>query len=108
MATCPSILAWKIPWIEESGRLQSMGLQRVEHDCVIEHKYINNVRGYACVRLVQKFSVLVTQFFHESKTTLKIFQKYYIINRNSTLSCYPENLFLDIFPFMICNVTTIS
>ena len=25
-------LAWKIPWTEESGRLQSMGLQRAEHD----------------------------------------------------------------------------
>ena len=27
-----SILAWKIPWIEEPGGLQSMGLQRVGHD----------------------------------------------------------------------------
>ena len=27
-----SILAWKIPWTEESGRLQSMGSQRVGHD----------------------------------------------------------------------------
>ena len=27
-----SILAWKIPWTEELGKLQSMGLQRVEHD----------------------------------------------------------------------------
>ena len=25
-------LAWKIPWTEETGRLQSMGLQRVGHD----------------------------------------------------------------------------
>ena len=32
MATHPSILAWEIPWTEESGRLQSMGSQRVEHD----------------------------------------------------------------------------
>ena len=27
-----SILAWKIPWTEEPGRLQSMGSQRVGHD----------------------------------------------------------------------------
>ena len=27
-----SILAWKIPWTEEPGRLQSMRLQRVRHD----------------------------------------------------------------------------
>ena len=32
MATHFSTLAWKIPWTEESGKLQSMGLQRVGHD----------------------------------------------------------------------------
>ena len=32
MATHSSILAWKIPWTEEPGRLQSMGSQRVRHD----------------------------------------------------------------------------
>ena len=31
MATHSSILAWTIPWIEEPGRLQSMGLQRARH-----------------------------------------------------------------------------
>ena len=32
MATHSSFLAWKIPWMEEPGRLQSMGSQRVGHD----------------------------------------------------------------------------
>ena len=32
MATHSNILAWKIPWTEEHGRLQSMGLQRVRHN----------------------------------------------------------------------------
>ena len=32
MATHSSTLAWKIPWTEEPGRLQSMGLQRVGHN----------------------------------------------------------------------------
>ena len=32
MATHSSTLAWRIPWMEEPGRLQSMGLQTVEHD----------------------------------------------------------------------------
>ena len=32
VATHSSILAWKIPWTEEPGRLQSMGSQRVGHD----------------------------------------------------------------------------
>ena len=32
MATHSSTLAWKIPWLEEPGRLESMGSQRVGHD----------------------------------------------------------------------------
>ena len=32
MATHSSILAWRIPWIEKPGGLQSMGSQRVGHD----------------------------------------------------------------------------
>ena len=32
MAAHSSILAWKIPWTEEPGRLQSMGLQSVSHN----------------------------------------------------------------------------
>ena len=32
IATHSGTLAWKIPWTEEPGRLQSMGLQRVGHD----------------------------------------------------------------------------
>ena len=32
MAIHSSTLAWKIPWVKEPGRLQSMGLQRVGYD----------------------------------------------------------------------------
>ena len=32
MATHSSILAWRIPWTEEPGRLQSMGLHKVRYD----------------------------------------------------------------------------
>ena len=32
MATYSSILAWRIPWTEEPGGLQSIGTQRVRHD----------------------------------------------------------------------------
>ena len=32
MATYPSILAWRVSWIEEPGGLQSMGLQRAGHN----------------------------------------------------------------------------
>ena len=37
MATHSSILAWRIPWTEEPGGLQSMGLQRVRHNSATKH-----------------------------------------------------------------------
>ena len=37
MATHFSILAWRIPWTEEPGRLQSMGFQSVGHNWVTKH-----------------------------------------------------------------------
>ena len=37
MAIHSSILAWRIPWTEEPGRLQSMGSQRVGHDWATKH-----------------------------------------------------------------------
>ena len=36
MATLSSILAWRIPWTEEPGELESMGSQRVGHDIATE------------------------------------------------------------------------
>ena len=37
MATYSSILAWRIPWIEEPGGLQSVGSQRVRYGSVSVH-----------------------------------------------------------------------
>ena len=41
MATHSSILAWGIPWTEEPGGLQSVGLQRVGHDLAIKPSFFN-------------------------------------------------------------------
>ena len=41
-ATCSSILIWRIPRTKESGRLQSMGLQRVRHNWATEHTQVLN------------------------------------------------------------------
>ena len=40
MATHSTIFAWEIPWTEESGKLQSMGLQRVGHELMTENTHI--------------------------------------------------------------------
>ena len=51
MAIHSSILAWRIPWREEPGRLQSMGLQRVSHDWETEH--IISIRAYQVALVVK-------------------------------------------------------
>ena len=40
MATHSSILAWKVPWTEEPGRIQSIELQRIGHNWVHTYKYV--------------------------------------------------------------------
>ena len=45
MITYSSILAWKIPWTEESGRLQSIGSQRVRRDWAYTHRVSQCVWG---------------------------------------------------------------
>ena len=56
MATHSSTLAWRIPWMEEPGRLQSMGLQRVRHDWATSLWTIRGTQGYLKILL---FSHLV-------------------------------------------------
>ena len=61
MATHSSILAWRVPWTEEPGGLQSLGLQRVRHNLMTQHS-TKNARGplYSCIVLEGK------ELFHQS------------------------------------------
>ena len=43
MGTHSSVLAWKIPWTEEPGGVESMGSQRVGHNLATKQRF---VRGY--------------------------------------------------------------
>ena len=55
MATHSSILAWKIPWMEEPGRLQIMGLQRVRHNWATSVLYTNlhiHMCGHRSIRTI--------------------------------------------------------
>ena len=45
MATHSSILAWRIPWTGEPGRLQSVGSQRVGHDWRLNDNYEDHLGG---------------------------------------------------------------
>ena len=57
MSTHSSILAWRIPWTEELGRLQSMGSQRAGHDCVTNTFTFKN-KPQPCHRLLAPASAM--------------------------------------------------
>ena len=65
MATHSSILAWEIPWTEESGWLQSMGLQRVRHGLASKQQQEGFKRGdsseVVCEALISSSSFLPSQ-----------------------------------------------
>ena len=75
MATHSSILAWKIPWTEESGGLQSTGSQRVGHDWVttLSHFSIQYSLPQTCFWAKQLFFLINSVFAFEDK------QKYHFL-----------------------------
>ena len=50
MTAHSSILTWEIPWTEEPGGLQSIGLQRVRQDLVTEQQLTSRRRGFNVVK----------------------------------------------------------
>ena len=64
MATHSSILAWRIPWTEEPGGLQSMGSQRVRHDWATN---THTVLSQVVPSLKQEFSAKVPWPFRVEK-----------------------------------------
>ena len=55
MATHSSILAWEIPWTEETGGLQSKGWQRVGHDLATKHStQVLRSMNLSCYKLLVK------------------------------------------------------
>ena len=59
MATHSSILAWRISWTEEPGRLQSTGSQRVRHDLAHTNKAIMNILVHVSILVFFKNNFLI-------------------------------------------------
>ena len=71
MATHSSILAWRIPWTEEPGRLQSMGSQRVRQETEQLHLHLvfkglyNN--SISCLKAVSGLNLLANSVILKCK-----------------------------------------
>ena len=81
LGTHSSILAWKISWTEEPGKLQSMGLWRDKHDWAAEHAYsitFTSVFISFCLLLVWVLLIYVTRFSVASSLFFFL-QKYFCL-----------------------------
>ena len=55
MATHSSILAWRSPWTEEPGRIQSMGSQRVKHDLATSLTHVVSIGSVYMSMLLSRY-----------------------------------------------------
>ena len=103
MATLSSILAWRIPWMEEPGRLQSTGSQRVRHNWVLITvlKHPASIQLLSCVWLfVTPWSVARQTFLSitNSWSLLKVLFIESVMPSNHLILCRPLLLLPLIFP----------
>ena len=70
MATHSSILAWRIPWTEEPGGLQSVGSQRVRHNWISMHAYW--CTGISSVQSLSRVWLFVTPWTAACQASLSI------------------------------------
>ena len=89
MATHSSILAWRIPWTEEPGGLQSMESQRVRHDWATSLSIVNEMGQslWKCALLLIKLNVYV---LYDPAVPL--------------ISIYPIEKFLNVFRKDLCHI----
>ena len=82
MATHSSILAWKIPWTVEPGRLQSMGLQRVRYDSAMNTLFfyilpiLNSFHNIFCLFVcfcIERLFILCVNFANSHFTKFSSF-----------------------------------
>ena len=87
-ASYSSILAWKIPWIEEPGGLQFIGSQRVRHNWVAEHAHSS--RGCPLLGPAADFTSLLTIF--SIYLTLQPWETMVAAFTCNCISCLQESL----------------
>ena len=63
MATHSSIVAWKTPWTEDPGRLQSMGSQRVRKDLANSHDNSNNKNNVIIIIIIIVVAIILIHMY---------------------------------------------
>ena len=92
-----SILVWRIPWIEESSGIQSMGSQRVRHDWPSEHRNMN----LSSVQSLSRVRLFVTPWTAACQASLSSTPR--VCSNSCPLSCWCHPTFsYSVVPFSSC------
>ena len=104
MATHSSILAWDIPWTEELGGLQFMGLQRVKHDLLTQEQPQNI---YICICSFSKGSYSFEGSREESVPCLSVSNAFHDLQPHDSnlyrcchMTFFPLCLWVFTWPFL--------
>ena len=92
MATHSSILALKIPWMEESGRLQSIGSQKVRHDSATSLTHSLTLEWH--MYLFEGLTYEIFETYDKSDTKYSILCNYFIITMELMIYRQKSTLFL--------------
>ena len=102
MATHSSILAWRIPWTEEPGGLQSTGSQRVEYSWVTSLSFFLSLTtycGYTWFYTSVFFHSLLTVCVDDFLSLLYVFLYQWAFSSHIFLSLFMDFFHLEIFVF---------
>ena len=118
MATHSSIHAWRIPWTEEPGRLQSMGSQRVDKTevtqyacilCTYTFQKVNILRGqHAEIKIIEGILNLKQSGSKQSSWTCVIKCKFKYTRETPELTAQSHRLVLKLFLALETLVSEIS
>ena len=87
MATHSSIFAWKIPWTEDPGGLQSIGSQRIGHNWACTHEKEKNMTNWRCISKVDLVPGLVpgeVKFSDEPNFMFLMDSVFYLFDNDNT------------------------
>ena len=107
MATYSSILAWKIPWMEELGGLQSIGSQRVGHDCATSLS-LSSIYSLCCTRYWGNTSgaYLRTLLCKDFRIVICIYK--YAIDQKAPMGQLPNQVHLFATPQIVAHQAPLS
>ena len=88
MAIHSSTIAWRIPWTEEPGRLQSMGSQRVRHDWTITFSFFLSFGPRVTLGSKDK---LTSKVINSSIQSISVILSFKVINLYLVLSLVPRS-----------------